>query len=335
MTTVMSFDYFYSSGAFAKSQRFSWSQGDALNTPVQEIYPSVFNGEIYVAGGFVPSNSPVFFGLAPSNQVYIYAPDKNSWRYGTKLPAARHHLGMASNSQYLYGIGGFYGSKGNAWQAKDNVYKLAANGKAWQSGPSLPIPLAESVYAAHAEHIHVIGGKTFDKLARRNIDTNSHFVLVDNQHWQKAAPATMARNSAACAVLDNKIFVIGGRKAGIKAQNIQFAEMYDTKGDKWEAIKPLPAALAGLTAVALNGKIVVAGGEAFGPNGNWRTGKAFSQIWSYDPVKDSWTQELNMPQPRHGHGAVTLNDKMYIIGGAAKVGPQETLSSLLIMEERA
>jgi len=38
-----------------------------------------------------------------------------------------------------------------------------------------------------------------------------------------------------------------------------------------------------------------------------------------------------MPSARHGHGSVTLNNKVYIIGGAAKVGPQETLATTLIL----
>ncbi|WP_413397385.1 Kelch repeat-containing protein [Microbulbifer sp. 2304DJ12-6] len=333
VTTVLSFDYLCSSNTYAKPSTFSWSLGQALPNPIQEIYPAVFSGEIYVAGGFVPSEQPTFYGLAPSNRVFIYNPKKLIWRNGIELPQARHHLGMASNSQHLYGIGGFNGTKGNVWQIRDTVYKISPNGKDWLPGPSLPIPLAESVYASNGENIHVIGGKTLDKDSKRNIDTPSHFLLVDNTHWEKAAPATIARNSAASVTLANKVFVIGGRRAGKKAKNIQFSEVYDPKDDKWESIRPLPVALAGLTAVTLNGKIVVAGGEAFGSNGNWKTGKAFNQIWLYDSIKDSWKEVMSMPQPRHGHGAVSMNNTMYIMGGASKVGPQDTLSSLLIVKE--
>jgi len=135
-------------------------------------------------------------------------------------------------------------------------------------------------------------------------------------------------------VLNNRVLVIGGRAYGEKPMNKQFSEVYDFKSDRWDRIRPLPIALAGLAAVTLNGKIVVSGGEAFGPNGNWKTGKAFKSIWSYDPATDHWQEELAMPQPRHGHGAVSLNNKMYIVGGGSRVGPQGTLSSLLILEDR-
>ena len=331
-STLCGMNYLFSTPIQAKANSASWSHGLPLNTPIQEIYPTVFNDEIYVAGGFVPSSEPVFFGLAPSSQVYIYNPTKQTWRNGIQLPEVRHHLGLAANANYLYGIGGFYGDKRSAWQIRNTVYKMSAKGEMWDNGPSLPIPLAESVYACVDENIHVIGGKTRNTHSQRNIDTNSHFVLIDDKHWEKAAPAPITRNSAASAVLDDKVYVIAGRQAGKDAKNLAVSEVYDPKLDKWQSIRPLPRALAGLSAVALNGKIVVAGGEAFGANGNWKTGKAFAQVWSYDPAQDTWQEVMNMPKPRHGHGAVSFNDSMYIIGGGSKVGPQDTLSSLLIVD---
>ncbi|MGL6160349.1 Kelch repeat-containing protein [Microbulbifer sp.] len=331
-TTILGVDYWFSTPAYSVTANYSWGFGQALEHPIQEIYPAVFNDEIYVGGGFVPSDNPIFYGLSPSRKIFIYNPIAQAWRPGETFPEARHHLGMVSSPNYLYGIGGFFGVKGGAWQVKDNVYRISSGKDEWESAPSIPIPMAESIYASSSENIHVIGGKTVDKHSERNVDTNSHYILVNDEYWEKAAPATVARNSAAGAALDDKIFVIGGRKSGKTAKNFGFSEFYNVKDDRWEPIRPLPIALSGLTAVALNGNIIVAGGEAFGANGNWKSGKAFSQVWSYDPTKDSWKKELDMPQSRHGHGAVTINNSMYIIGGGSKVGPQETLSSLLVFE---
>ena len=333
-STIFGYDYLNCSNIYALHINSSWLSGQSLPIPTQEIYPAVFNGEIYVGGGFVRSDKPIFYGLSPSSLVFIFNPKNQTWRYGPKLPEIRHHLGMVSNCRYLYGIGGFYGIKGNAWQAKNTVYKMTSSGKTWLPGPHLPIPLAESIYASNDNNIHVIGGKTLNISTNKTIDTKKHFVLVNNEHWEEAAPPTISRNSAACAVLNNRVFVIGGRAYGEKPMNKQFSEVYDFKSDRWDRIRPLPIALAGLAAVTLNGKIVVSGGEAFGPNGNWKTGKAFKSIWSYDPATDHWQEELAMPQPRHGHGAVSLNNKMYIVGGGSRVGPQGTLSSLLILEDR-
>lgn len=311
---------------------YLWHEGRSLPSPTQEIYPTVFNGEIYVGGGFVPEGEPVFFGLAPSTAIAIYNPVANLWRAARPLPDARHHLGMASSQHFLYGIGGFSGVKGNAWQARNEVFRLSSAEHEWQVGPSLPVPLAESVYASHSGDIHVIGGKTLGSNSTSNTDTYSHYVLVDDKHWESAAPSSVSRNSAASAVLNNNIYVVGGRQSGKAAKNLSFCEFYSIDEDKWVSFCPLPVALAGLAAVALNGRIFVSGGEAFGAKGDWRTGKAFRHVWSYDANKDSWAQELDMPEPRHGHGAVAIENSMFIMGGAAKVGPQETLSSMRVLK---
>lgn len=305
----------------------SWDGLPPMPFVAQEIYPAVFKGEIYVGGGFTVSDTPSFHGLAPSKDVAVFTPDNQTWRKGPSLPEARHHFGMASTGSHLFGIGGYASVTGNAWQAQKSVLKLDQNTQEWQQGPSLPLPLAESVYATVGQTIHVIGGRTVNTDTGRNVDTGKHYILTDQHKWEEAAPATIARNSAACAVHDGKIYVFGGRAYKNDIPNQQFAEVYDPKTDSWTIIRPLPVAMAGISASAFGGKIYIFGGEIFGPKGNWKAGKALNTVWCYDPAKDEWQQDGLMPTPRHGHGSVTTGDAIYIMGGAAKVGPQETLAS--------
>ncbi|KZN39259.1 hypothetical protein N480_00090 [Pseudoalteromonas luteoviolacea S2607] len=309
-----------------------WRQAPALPIALQEVYPAVFKERILVGGGFTPSKEPSFFGLGPTDDVYLLNPPTGRWQKKPSLPEARHHLGMVSNRHYVYGIGGFTGNKGDAWQIQSSVFRLDGTFRAWRKGPSLPIPLAESVYANVGKNIHVIGGKTISKKTGKHVDSNAHFVLVNNAYWRKAKPAKIVRNSAASAVIGDKIYVIGGRVAGADNANVRDVEVYDTKKDTWTQVAPLPVASGGLSASVLDDKIIVSGGEVFGPDNNWRAGRAFKQVWSYDPSTDIWESLPDMPTPRHGHGMVTLNNTLYIIGGAAKVGPQETLSSVIAIE---
>ncbi|KZN46484.1 Kelch repeat-containing protein [Pseudoalteromonas luteoviolacea] len=306
-----------------------WQQAPSLPTPLQEIYPAVFKERIIVGGGFTPSKTPSFYGLGPSKDVYLLNPSTERWQTAPSLPERRHHLGMVSNRHYIYGIGGYSGPKDDAWKIKRSVFRLDGKFQSWRSGPSLPIPLAESVYANVGKYIHVIGGKTISSKTGKKVDSNAHYVLVNNAYWRKAKPANIERNSAASAVIGNKIYVIGGRSLGLGGKNLSNVEVYDTKMDTWIALSPLPIASAGLSASVLDEKIIVTGGEVFGPNHQWKEGEAFSNTWSYDPKIDQWQALPDMPQARHGHGAVTLNNTLYVIGGAAKVGPQETLQSTL------
>jgi len=306
----------------------NWVEKPSMPMPMQEIYPAVFGDEIYVGGGFVQSSKPAFASYSPSQETYIYNPERRLWRQGPTLPEARHHLGMVSNRSTLFAIGGFYGVKGNAWQLRNTVFTLAKNGKEWSNGPMLPSPQAESVYGMIEDNIHVVGGKRPEPETGQVKDTNKHYILLQNEHWEEAAPASMIRNSAAGAVIGDRFYVVGGRGSGSYHLNNKFIEAYDPKHDKWESLKPAPFAAAGHAATAHDGKLYIFGGEIFGPGANWKTGKVYSNVWCYDPHSDEWKEEYAMPQNRHGLGAVTLNDKIYILGGGQQSGPRSILSSV-------
>ena len=67
---------------------------------------------------------------------------------------------------------------------------------------------------------------------------------------------------------------------------------------------------SGVSAVYINGKIVVFGGEA--------TGKVFGTNEAYDPKTDSWEALTPMAVPRHGlHGATAavIGNMVHVPGG--------------------
>jgi len=72
---------------------------------------------------------------------------------------------------------------------------------------------------------------------------------------------------------------------------------------------------------ACQNKVVVAGG----------TGSSMSKIQIYDPEDDSWTvSETTLKIPRYGAKAVTIQNKVYIVGGH---DGQSALSSIEILEQ--
>jgi hypothetical protein len=316
----------------ATPSKSQWQAAPDLPIKLQEVYPAVFMDRIFIGGGFTTTDSDSFYGLGPTRSVFILNPAEQFWEKAPDLPESRHHLGMASNIHYIYAIGGFTGPKSDAWQPQRSVYRLDSRKRSWHRAPTLPIPLAESVYANVGKNIHIIGGKTRERGETQNIDTNAHYVLINNAYWRKAKPAPTARASAAGAVIGNDIYVIGGRTGGENRQNLNTVEVYDAQTETWQTRAPLPIAAAGLAAAVIDGKIIVSGGEAFAESGKREDGKVYSTVFQYDPNIDEWQELEALPSPRHGHGKVSLNGEVYVLGGAAKIGPQETLSSTLIYQ---
>ena len=71
-----------------------------------------------------------------------------------------------------------------------------------------------------------------------------------------------ARSGIAAAVLDGRIFVVGGEAPSGTFQEV---EAYDPTSNGWSTYAPMPRARHGLGAVALEGLLyVIAGGPAPG-----------------------------------------------------------------------
>jgi N-acetylneuraminic acid mutarotase len=176
------------------------------------------------------------------------------------------------------------------------------------------------------DKIYLIGGRV--RATEKAQHFNDHIDSVRNEvfepmtrQWSARADAPTPRNSAASAVIDGKIYVVGGRQFFKNADgttrqvNVPNLEVYDPNLDRWETRKPMPQAQGGLAATSLNGKLYVFGGEQWVPEQ-----KVFAESWVYDPITDVWEALPPLPTPRHGLGASTVGNRIFVFGGGTKTG---------------
>jgi N-acetylneuraminic acid mutarotase len=204
------------------------------------------------------------------------------------------------------------------------IYNPASN--TWTRGTDLPVARAEGISAVVDRKIYLIGGRvraTEDaRLFNDHIDTVRNEVFdPTTQRWSIRANAPTPRNSAASAVIDRKIYVVGGRQFVKNADgttrqvNVPNLEVYDPKLDRWETRSPMPQARGGLAATSLNGKLYVFGGEQWVPEQ-----KVFAESWVYDPKTNDWEALPPLPTPRHGLGASAVGNRIFVFGGGTKTG---------------
>jgi Kelch motif len=75
----------------------------------------------------------------------------------------------------------------------------------------------------------------------------------------------------AAAVIDGRLYAIGGRIDGNYSRNLSTNESYDPATDRWEQRAPMPTARSGIAAAVLHGRIFVFGGEATrAPSARWK-----------------------------------------------------------------
>jgi len=314
----------------------AWTPLAPMPFPVQEIYPAPFRKTtdpgpalkpkpmdlLVVAGGLSPDTP---FNV--TDKVLFYDPAYDAWGFAKDLPEPRHHIALVNNNGYLFGVGGFARNEAGGWQMRSQCWRATSLASGWEEMAPLYHPQAEMACVSLNGFIHAAGGRA--PSGSRNaewsdhIDTDEHwFYDPSDNRWRSLAPMPTPRNSSAGVTANGVLYVIGGRT--VSDGNTSVVEVYDPLADRWEQARPMPKAQGGLAAALMNGKIYVFGGEYFGASGSG----VFAESWEYDPDTDKWRAIAAMPRRRHGLGAVTLGDAVYVLGGAAGPGSEETSDAL-------
>ena len=184
------------------------------------------------------------------------------------------------------------------------------NTDSWSTGTAAPMPVradAASGDTTHGGFLYVIGGG------------NSGVALFDLERydpvldaWTTLASMNTARAGAAAAVIDDGIFVIGGRLSTSGPCSggpyLDTVEKYDIDTNTWSPVAPLPNQRSDMAAVAHGGKIYVFGGCS-------STGVT-KEVDIYDPQTNTWTTgAMPMPTARASLVAGHSGNKVYAIGG--------------------
>ncbi len=138
--------------------------------------------------------------------------------------------------------------------------------------------------------------------------------------WIKLAPFPDASEELLGASAGGKMYVFCGLAPGWVPKALVYE--YDPATDKWTKKKPMALPSHHVAFTEYRGKIYVFGGFVLPQSGppSW---VPINNAWEYDPANDSWKALAPMPTGRGSPVAVTIGDKMYVIGGAVP-GPNQT-----------
>jgi len=240
-------------------------------------------------------------------------------------------------SEELYGVaagGKFYafGGLGPAWTPKGLMYEYDPSGDKWTKKKNMPLALHHPAWVELNGKVYLFGGFVKpDKgpTAWQPIN-NAWEYDPANDSWKALAAMPSRRGAAAAAVVDGKIYVIGGAglHPGSKETSLHPArphrsvdtnEVYDPATDSWATRQTMPTARNHAFIGAVNNKIYVIGG---------RVGNAFITrasntgiVEEYDPATDQWgALKASMPNPRSAGASGTHKGKIYAAGGEERSG---------------
>jgi len=275
--------------------------------PTFEIEVVELDDKIYVVGGFTPD------GKGSLDTLQVYDTKTDTWTMGSPLPKPLHHLAGATFDGKIYVVGGFeYDLWPLAtWLGKNYLFIYDPTSDTWVRGADMPTErgaltadfIDGKLYAVGGKNVlsHGIGGMIFQEIP---YPINEVYDPVTNS-WEQKAPMPTPRDHIASAVVNEKMYAIGGRE-GHRSNSLSANEVYDPKTNTWSVLEPLPTIRSGSTASVLNNTIFIFGGET--------DKRVFNTNEQYIP-NEGWITHANMTVERTGLGSATVGDKIYLLGG--------------------
>jgi N-acetylneuraminic acid mutarotase len=250
-------------------------------------------------GGSAPTTGGTTTGGAPS-------PDDPPapGTYGTRkaLPAANSEMAVAELDGKIYLLGGYPSNPAES-QSVVAVYEIA--GDTWDFAAELPVALHHPVAVGLAGKVYSLGGQLMSGETARTL---AYDPTLDE--WADLSPMPTARGGGAAAVIDDRIYVVGGRSPAANA-----FEVYDVGDDEWAVLPDLPQSFPGrnhLAATAIGGKVYVAGGRY---DGDGFSSPMTRSLDIYDPVTNGWTKGADLPRERGGVNGIAANGCFFVWGG--------------------
>jgi N-acetylneuraminic acid mutarotase len=219
----------------------TWQTEAAMPTARCEMNAETVNGKIYVIGGRTAD------AYSTVNITEIYDPASNSWTRGAAMPypVVLYASAVVDNKIYVIGGQDEFVTAGDPNVAFNQIYDPATD--TWSQGAPIPAPTWQAAAgattgAAAPKRIYVIGGSV-----GFGVGSNQTYAYNPEANvWNSAASMPTAHYSAAVAVVDDFLYVIGGGQVlgmGALATNEQYTPIGYGTVPEFPLIIVLPALL--------------------------------------------------------------------------------------------
>ncbi len=264
------------------AETVEWKERADLPEPRVGASSGVVDGKIYVIGGGTVKSGTY------GNQTFVYDPKTNEWTKKADMPTERGGAATVTVDGKIYVMGG---------RSNDGVVKTVEvydpKKDSWEKSDDLPFEKKVSPYRIYAEAI----GKKIYVVAYENTRYASTYSYdLETKKWEKKQNLNYEVTGASTAVIDNKLYILGGTH-----YIPQIVYVYDPEKDTW-AKNGTGFTARYYSALAYKGKILMTGGV--------------NRIKVYDPKSQSVTAVTN-PKAlyRMAHSSAIIDDTLYVIGG--------------------
>ncbi len=299
----------------------TWNSVTNPTTAVNYASSAIYNGYLYVLGGYTGTAVTSVVSSAPINT----NGSVGSWTANISLPVATEYASSAIYQGYIYELGGYNGSAvlGTTYYAPINnggsglVGSWTANTNLFTTGRDFHDTVAYNGY------LYVLGG--YSGTYRNDVQYAAINTNGSVGTWAPATSFSVPRYGLKAVAYNGYMYVMGGYHGtsdtlcstvtSFFCSDVQYTPISSTGalGASWATSGNFSVGRYGFGAVAYNGYMYVLGGHT--------TSTGYVNDVQYAPINSSgsvgtWTSNSNVFSTGRGfHGVVAYNGYMYIIGG--------------------
>ncbi|MGH0178816.1 UNVERIFIED_CONTAM: hypothetical protein FKN15_078517 [Acipenser sinensis] len=240
--------------------------------------------DIYIAGGYRPSNSEVSIDHRAESDFWMYEHAGNRWLPKSPLLRARIGCKLVHCCAKLYAVGGRV-YEGDGRNALKSVECYDTRDNCWTAVSPMPVAMEFHSAVEYKDHIYVLQGE--------------YFFCYDphKDYWGHLPPMTVPRTQGLAALYKNSIYYIAGICRN--HQRTFTVETYDIEQNAWTRKKDLPfdqAASPYIKLIILHDQLhlFVRATQVTVEEHVFRTSRKNS-LYQYDEDSDQWRKVYETP----------------------------------------
>jgi len=297
-------------------------------------------GPIHAALRYASVNQPVYFcggtdGNQCLNHVECFDPSIGRWESLPSMQVARSEAVCAMLMGRVCVCGGaIYDSASNQSYSQSAEYYNPYRAE-WVLLPPMSTARRAPICGVINDELYVCGGIEGFGDDPRYLNSVEKLNLL-NETWETAPPMLTGRANAACAVLSNCLYVVGGHHT----RSLRAAEFFDSTVNQWKALPKMKEARENAISCGFRGNLYICGGrvpyDAFTTNYFESGFRELSTVELFSRVNNQWGSLPPMCQPCYNDmGAVgaVFSGSIYIFGASSDTEQDLTYRAMVFDTE--